>query len=180
MYGTTMKGRLTAKLSVSTNHEMRTDVDAGIMRRGVQQEYTSRFIDYAEDVDEDAHIYAAKDVRAIFQQDCMKRQFFAYLLNFDVTNLPTLVKAGQEEFAEMIQGTDPMYALIEEQIAITENDDDCITRKELGELATEKQWMELKGALQARGCIWDKTARNGKGEKRGKIFRAKIVEGEDE
>ena len=40
--------------------------------------------------------------------------------------------------------------------------------------------MELKGALQARGCIWDKTARNGKGEKRGKIFRAKIVEGEDE
>ena len=164
MYGTTMKGRLTAKLSVSTNHEMRADVDAGIMRRGVRQEYTSRFIEGAEDNKETRKkgIFPAKDVRAMFQDDTMKIAFFKYLLNFDAKELPTLVKEGQAEFATMIQGSDPIHQLIEDTIEITKSNKDFLTRKQLGELAGEKGWRDLKAALERMGCTYKRDSKNDK------------------
>ena len=59
MYGTTLTGRLQAKLTVSSNNDTCMDVDNGIIRRGVRQEYTSRFIDYEDEVDYNNHIYWA-------------------------------------------------------------------------------------------------------------------------
>lgn len=183
LFGTTMKGRLTAKLSVSTNHQMRTDVEAGIMRRGVQQKYTSRFLAKGDpEIDEDEHIYESAGehfIDKLFEDDRYKRQFFAYLLTFDVNELPTLVKAGQEDFAEMIQESDPIHQLIEECIEITNKKVDFITRKQLADIASEKMWKDLKTSLEVKGCKWDKTARNMNGEKRGKLFGAKMMEGED-
>lgn len=179
MYGTTLTGRLQAKLTVSSNNDASMDVDNGIIRRGVRQEYTSRFIDYKDEVDYAQHIYLAEDVRKQFENDEYKRAFFHYLIQFDASELPELIKEGQKEFAEMIQGTDPIHQIIEEKIDVTKNHGDYITRKELGELGEDK-WMQIKSALERKGCKWNKNIRNGVGEKKGRLTGCKLLDEEEE
>jgi hypothetical protein len=146
MYGTKINGNIQAKLTTCANKEPSTDIDEGILRRGLLQHYTSTFADVDED-DEENYIYR-KDVgfTTIFQNDDVKNAYFHYLMEHYNENFAVPEKC-REAFKQMCEDGDDFSPMVNECFEITGNEGHRISKDMMMEFVGKPLKMEWRAVL---------------------------------
>jgi len=154
MFGNTDKITIQAKIMSVSNHDFSVDTDEGILRRGRVQFYNSKFVNDESQVDESKHIYKKIDgFENKFNDEKYKNAYFHLLLNYvDVLHIP---KKNEEEFKQTAEASDEVLNALINDVVITKNENDWITKKQLETLYGKDMLPEFKAKLQSKGCKWD-------------------------
>lgn len=132
MHGTKAKIICNAKLAIASQHDPQMNVDAGIIRRGIIQRYTSTFMDDVED-DWQKYIFAKSEgLESIFNDDMYKLAMFHMLRKrIGKMAIPTELK---KEFETTIEDTDEVRKMLKEQFEFTNDEKDAISRAQVMEI----------------------------------------------
>lgn len=80
MYSTKTTGRIQAKLATNSNKDMNVDVDKGVLRRGLLQYYTSKFVDKPDASASPPQFQKVKGLGTLFLQTRYRRAYLELLL----------------------------------------------------------------------------------------------------
>jgi phage/plasmid-associated DNA primase len=153
MFGTKADIKIQAKLLGVSNYDFEVDTDAGIIRRGRVQKYSSKFVDNGEDPIN--HIY--KKVEGFenrFDDVMYKNAYFQLLLSY--INDVYVPETNVEEFKRIAEEGDDVLNNIMNYFVITGNKDDKVHKCEFEKLGDFKSY---KSKLQSKGIKYDSQGR---------------------
>lgn len=135
LYGNTIAIRYTSKIITNSQFDpvFGGDVDGGLKRRGLMQQYESRFVDEGKPICEDAHIYR-KDLKIdsrMKDDDLLKNAYFHILLeHLDVNNVSNVFipSSSEQLFADTVDSSNPVPVFIEDNFVITNDPDDKVSK----------------------------------------------------
>lgn len=153
MFGTVVKMRIVSKLLTNSNHDPHFDTDGGLNRRGIIQNYTSRFVE--SNPDEANHIYLKDDTFLdIFEDNEYKNAYFHLLLNYiDEVKTP---QENRDLFKEIVSSGDVVLCEIEKLVDITKCMTDKVHVDRVKEIFPMIGYKDLSNKLKQLGCIYKK------------------------
>ena len=144
--------KLQTKIMSASNHDFNCDTDAGIIRRGRIQYYTSRFVD--ENADEENHIYLKEEgFKNRFNDVEYKNAYFHLLLNYvDKLYIPS---KNKDDFKEKAEEGDDILNNILEHFEFTNDANNKIGKIDIESIFGKDKFREYKDKLQSMGCKYD-------------------------
>jgi len=144
--------KLQTKIMSASNHDFNCDTDAGIIRRGRIQYYTSRFVD--ENADEENHIYLKEEgFKNRFNDVEYKNAYFHLLLNYvDKLYIPS---KNKDDFKEKAEEGDDILNNILEHFEFTNDANNKIGKIDIESICGKDKFREYKDKLQSMGCKYD-------------------------
>jgi phage/plasmid-associated DNA primase len=154
MFGTNAEIKNQSKLMAVSNYDFDCDADAGILRRGLLQFYTSKFVNENGSegaIDEENHVYKkVRDYEKTFEDNLYKNAYFHLLLEY--TKELYIPKKNQDDFKATAQSGDDVVETILEKFTITKLETDkigkCVLMADIG----DSKFKDYKDALQSLGC----------------------------
>jgi hypothetical protein len=154
LFGTDETKTIQAKLMTCSNKDINIKGDQGLYRRGRLQFYNSKFEDINED-DYINHIYKKiENLDNFFDDVRYKNAYFHLLLNY-VDNLK-IPKSAINNFKIIVDETDDLFYLINDNFEITKNKDDKLNKKIIEDVLFNNKWNDILIKLKSMGVIYDR------------------------
>jgi hypothetical protein len=167
MYGTKVVVDLQGKLITCSQHDPNANIDQGLLRRGLLQEYSSRFRDEYKTDNYETHQYRRVqgwDKR--FDEDKYKLAYFHYLLaHYDDFKIP---EKNLNAFKETLEEYDESTQIYENHFEQTGHDKDRISKDRVMEIMAGHKitsWRTILGKMKLAGFEYSKTMRADNGKK---------------
>ena len=140
MYGTSIRGNIQATFNTCSNKDANTDVDKGILRRGLVQYYKSEFKQGTTEDNYEKNSYIPDlHFKDKFNNPKMKNAYFHFLNNHYKHKIH-IPQENIDGFKEVSLEVDAFYQVLDELVVKTNDEKDRIHRD------------DLKEALVGRGC----------------------------
>jgi len=154
LFGTDETKTIQAKLMTCSNKDLNIKGDQGLYRRGRLQFYNSKFEDINED-DYINHIYKKiENLDNYFDDVRYKNAYFHLLLEYiDELKIP---KSAINNFKNIVDETDDLFYLINDNFEITKNKDDKINKKTIENELINNKWNDILIKLKSMGVIYDR------------------------
>lgn len=164
LFGTTTTQVLQAKLIYTSQYDPILDNDAGIKRRLIIQQYTSKFYKPNEkhlmNPEATNEFIATKDIHQLFNDPLYKNAYFHLLNRYDLEiKIPDTMN---EAVNEVLHSQDPVMELIEENFIITRNDKDRIGIEDIETIVGNRKsdlYKCFKNRVESMGCKWDRSGK---------------------
>ena len=154
LFGTDDTKTIQAKLMTCSNKDINIKGDQGLYRRGRLQFYNSKFEDINED-DYINHIYKKiENLDNYFDDVRYKNAYFHLLLDYiDELKIP---KSAINNFKNIVDETDDLFYLINDNFEITKNKDDKLNKKTIEDVLFNNKWNDILIKLKSMGVIYDR------------------------
>ena len=165
MFGDTDSFKLQSKLMTTSQHKISISKDAGTLRRGLQQEYNSKFkSEFTEDNYETHEYKVINNYEDRFKKDAYKNALFNILIDeYDKDfKIPTL---NIEAYKDSVAANDPFTDIFERYFIKTNNESDCIYCEEIKEIFKDGKMTDykiIKDRMQQMGCPYNRNMRSKK------------------
>jgi len=190
LYGTTEDIDIYSKLLITSNSDPIFDNDSGMLRRGILEVLTNKFVDkkvYDKLNNKNGYYVVDRTLLNEFQNNVNYKLAFLHILlpyaskYYKINNIfiPEKIEKG---FDDLCKENDPMLQFIEEHFEITNNDEDRIHKDEFLYLyndyyKTKFRWNYLMSDVK-RLLTYDRNKRTD--GKKGTILGIKLIDDKDD
>ena len=181
MFGTSDVKTHQAKLVATSNKTFSIEKDKGILRRGIQQNYTSQFKEKKDFTGEKNEYEKIKNFSTKFENVKFKNAYLFLLLENYKKQLD-IPQTNKDLFKESIESSDIFVQVCDENLEITNHDDDRVQQDDMKVIFEDAKinWREASLKLKDTLCLkYDKAIRGGgNGNKKGCWLGVKIIKDE--
>jgi len=165
MFGDTDSFKLQSKLMTTSQHKIVISKDEGTLRRGLQQEYNSKFkSEFTEDNYETHEYIKINNYEDRFKNDEYKNALFNLLID-EYDNDFKIPALNIEAYKDSVLANDPFTDIFDRYFIKTDNESDCIYCEDIREIFKDGKMTDykvVKDRMKQMGCPYNRSIRSKK------------------